>query len=282
MLNQSQQETQLFETLRLANCSSVQCLRELSSAELAVLGPAVQNASYPGATGYGSFYFGPVVDGAFVRQRPSESFKAGLFYDVPLLVDREEYEGYGFSNMSQTSQAAQLMDAEKLFPYAGPAFFTRLYQLYPRSNYNSTFFQRQTWFGDFIINCPTYQMATRAVDTNGNRSAVFKLTFAAGTQRHGATIPFLANSDIDWAGASNRTLAEIMTSYWLSFVQTHDPNPLRRANAPFWPSYLSGSGDGSVKLTNLAVTTTTISPQADVDAGAKCDFFGNNGQVVMN
>ena len=287
MLNQSQQETQLFQTLQLANCSSVQCLRELSSETLGSLGQLVQNASYPGATGYGSFYFGPVVDSKFVRELPGQAFKAGHFYDVPLLIDREAYEGAIFSNMSQTTQSAQVTDAENLFPYAGRAFFSRLYQLYPRSDFNSTFFQRQTWFGDFIINCPTYQMASSAVDLNRNASAVFKLTFAAGTQLHASTAPFLANQDIDWAGANNRTLAEIMTSYWISFAVTHDPNPMRHADAPYWPSYISGGngnladGEG-VGFTNLAVTYTTISAQTDPDAGAKCDFFGNNGLVVMN
>jgi hypothetical protein len=178
------------------------------------------------------------------------------------------------------------MDAENLFPYAGPAFFSRLYQLYPRSDYNSSFFQRQTWFGDFIINCPTYQMASRAVDLNGNMSAVFKLTFAAGSELHASTAPFLANY-VGYGGANNLTLAEIMTSYWISFAVTHDPNVLRLPSAPFWPSYISG-GNGTVEngedvgFTNLAVTYTTISPQQDPDAGAKCDFFGNNGRVVMN
>lgn len=43
--------------------------------------------------------------------------------------------------------------AKNLFPSAGPGFFSRLYELYPASDYNSTFWQRQTWYGDFIINC---------------------------------------------------------------------------------------------------------------------------------
>lgn len=218
LLNQSQQDIQFSGALRLANCSSVQCLRELSSEALGTIGQAVQNASWPGATGYGSSYYGPVVDGEFARELPDQAFKAGHFYDVPLLVDHDDYEGVTFSNMSQTTQVEQVMDAMDLFPYAGPAFSSRLYQLYPRSDYNSTFFQRQTWFGDFIINCPTYYMASRAVDVNRNMSAVFKLTFAAGSELHGATQPFLQNADIDWSGANNRTLAEIMTAYWISFV----------------------------------------------------------------
>jgi len=70
-----------------------------------------------------------------------------------LIVDRDGYEGVDFSNMSQTTQAEETADAQILFPGAGPTFFSRLYQLYPASAYNSTFFQRQTWFGDMIIDC---------------------------------------------------------------------------------------------------------------------------------
>ncbi|KAG8165240.1 hypothetical protein KVR01_005515 [Diaporthe batatas] len=287
LLNSSQQEIQFSQALRLANCSSVHCLRELSSEALGTVGQAVQNASWPGATGYGSSYYGPVVDGAFIRELPDQAFKAGRFYDVPLLVEHSAYEGLLFSNTSETTQAEQVMDAMDLFPYAGPAFFSRLYQLYPASDFNSSVFQRQAWFGDFIISCPTYYMASRAVDVSRNASAVFKLIFAAGTEIHGATGPFLQNADIEWAGANNRTLAEIMTAYWISFAVTHDPNPLRDARAPYWPSYVSG-GSGtvaegeSVGFSTLAVTYASIGPQQDPDMGAKCDFFGSNGLVVRN
>lgn len=168
------------------------------------------------------------------------------------------------------------MDAMNLFPFAGPAFFSRLYQLYPRSDYNSTFYQRQSWFGDFIINCPTYYMAFNAVERNANRSAVFKLTFAAGSELHGSTTPFLtSNVPGEWPGANNITLAEIMTSYWISFAVTGDPNPLRTSNAAYWPSYMSnGAGSAaigeSVGFDTLAVTYTTIGPAPDPDVDEAC------------
>ena len=286
-LNQSEQEIQLFNTFQLSNCSSLNCLRSLPTSTLDSLNQAVQNASYPGpGDGYGVFWFGPVVDGKFLQELPDVAFKRGHFYDVPLIVDHDAYEGYIFSNMTQTTQVEETMDAMDLFPYAGPSFFSRLYQLYPRSDYNSTFFQRQTWFGDFIINCPTYYMASHAVDANRNSSAVFKLTFAAGSELHGATTVFLA-ANATWPQANNHTLAEIMTSYWVSFAITQDPNELRVADAPYWPSYLSG-GNGtvangeSVGFNTLAVTYNSIAPAKDADAGEKCEFFGNNGYVVMN
>ncbi|KAI6890585.1 hypothetical protein KC318_g1264 [Hortaea werneckii] len=286
-LNESQQEMQLFTTYQLSNCSTMNCLRSLPTEELAALNQQVQNVTYPGpGAGYGVYYFGPVVDGHFIQELPHVAFSRGRFYDVPLIVDREEYEGYSFSNMSLMTQTAETMDARFLFPFAGPAFFSRLYELYPRSDFNSTFYQRQTWFGDFIINCPTYYMASNAVDRNDNSTAVFKLTFAAGSQLHGSTTPFLA-APVGWPGATNQTLARIMTDYWISFAVTHDPNSGKSADAPYWPSYVA-NGDGtfangeSVGFSTLDVNAASIGVQEDPDASGRCEFFGNHGYQVMN
>ncbi|KAF3766456.1 alpha/beta-hydrolase [Cryphonectria parasitica EP155] len=248
--------------------------------------PIESSSNYTG-DGYGTFWFGPVVDGDFLRDLPDIAFKKGEFYKVPLLVDREGYEGYIFSNASQTNQVEETTDAEYLFPGAGPAFFSRLYELYPRSDYNSTLFQRASWYGDFIIVCPTYQMATSAVDENYNSSAVFKLVFDAGSQVHGSTAPFLANEYINWPTANNQTLAAIMTSYWISFASTLDPNPLRTADAPYWPSYMSGgagttANGESVGFEVLDITYGGISSTGDPDARVQCEFFLNKGYTLRN
>ena len=49
--------------------------------------------------------------------------------------------------------ADETTDLQILFPYAKNSFFTRLYELYPASDFNSTLFQRQTIFGNFIVCC---------------------------------------------------------------------------------------------------------------------------------
>lgn len=90
---------------------------------------------------------------------------------------------------------------------------------------------------------------------------------------------FLASNITGWPGANNQTLAKIMSSYWISFAVTQDPNELRVSNAPYWPSYVSaGNGTAangeSVGFDTLAVTYTTVGPASDPDASAKCDFFG--------
>lgn len=112
------------------------------------------NTTYPiPGYGFGLFYYGPVVDGKFIRDLPDLEFKQGNFHSVPTMLDHDAYEGVILSNASQTSQVDETTDARYLFPNAGPSFFSRLYQIYPATKFNSTFFQRQTWFGDFSINC---------------------------------------------------------------------------------------------------------------------------------
>jgi carboxylesterase type B len=152
--NDSSQEIQLFNVLNLAGCTNVNCLRALPASQLQSIHQQSYITGYGEAgAAYGVFYYGPVVDGRFLLELPHDAFKAGRFYDVPLIVDRDGYEGVDFTNTSLTTQAEETADAEILFPAAGPAFFSRLYQLYPASNFNSTFYQRAQWFGDMIIEC---------------------------------------------------------------------------------------------------------------------------------
>jgi len=45
----------------------------------------------PGADTYRAQFYGPVVDGRFIRELPSTAFNLGHFYDVPLIVDHDAY-----------------------------------------------------------------------------------------------------------------------------------------------------------------------------------------------
>lgn len=130
-------------------------------------------------------------------------------------------------------------------------------------------------------------MASAMNDRNYNASAVFKLVFSAGTELHGATAPFLTPGPSVIGRANNQTITEILSSYWISFVVTGDPNPLRSQAAPFWPSYGSG-GPGSIKdgesvgFSILSITYTTVVVDKDPDAGPQCDFFSSQGYQIAN
>ena len=176
------------------NCSDIACLRSLSSEDLATASILSYSTAYAdGEYGFGDYYYGPYVDGNVIRDLPSQEFKTGQFAKVPLLITREGYEGAIFSNTSETTTSEVQQGLETLFPNARWSFFDRLYQLYPRTAYNSTYFQRQQLFGDFIIACPTYYLGA-AVSDSGN--SVYKMNFDAGSQVHGALVPFLESLNL--------------------------------------------------------------------------------------
>ncbi|KAL7903928.1 Alpha/Beta hydrolase protein [Trichoderma velutinum] len=286
LMNLSSQNIQYQNILSLANCTSLTCLRSLDSETLKTLNQEQGDKFFPNpGYGQGTFGYGPVVDGQFVRELPSQAFRQGNFAKVPLLTDHDAYEGVMFSDPNVTTQVAETQDARFLFPNAGTSFFGRLFQLYPRSNFNSTFFQRQTWFGDVVVNCPTYYAASAYTDHGLNQSAVFKLVFDAGSQLHGATVAFIMSEGTDWDGANNKTLARIMSDYYISFVVAHDPNVLRTAGAPFWKSYIDTSAasvNGTASFNVLSVTYNSISNEQDPDASAQCDFFYSRDTIVSN
>lgn len=43
--------------------------------------------------GYGDYYFTPTVDGKIIQELPSKGFSEGKFSKVPVIADREAYEG---------------------------------------------------------------------------------------------------------------------------------------------------------------------------------------------
>lgn len=51
-----------------------------------------------------------MVDGKFIRDLPDQEFAKGNFHNIPLITNRDAYEGYIFSNLNQTSQVAETTD----------------------------------------------------------------------------------------------------------------------------------------------------------------------------
>ena len=46
-----------------------------------------------GLFGFGDTWLSPVIDGTYIKELPSDAFDKGRFSKVPLLVDRDQYEG---------------------------------------------------------------------------------------------------------------------------------------------------------------------------------------------
>jgi carboxylesterase type B len=115
-------------------------------------------------------------------------------HQVPLLTSKNRYEGFYFTNNSLQTENDVTTDLQVIFPKADRQFFHTLFKLYPRSDYNSTFYQRVEIFGDFTIKCPTmWLMEAVQKKSNGN----YKLVFNAGHQQHAATNDFIFDISYD-------------------------------------------------------------------------------------
>lgn len=119
-------------------------------------------------------------------------------------------------------------------------FFDRLHQLYLNEAYNSAFWQRQTFFGDFIVDCPTCYMTAAMA---GQGIPTYNMIFNAGDQLHGATAVFILGPNdspskqhlslpdfshpilmIEIVDANNATISTYMKDWFLSFITDMDPN----------------------------------------------------------
>lgn len=58
-----------------------------------------------------------------MRDLPSNEFKQGHFTKVPLLLGRDSYEGYAFSNTLENTTAEENADLQPFFLFAKQSFF---------------------------------------------------------------------------------------------------------------------------------------------------------------
>src|SRR5271168_4542807 len=111
------------------------------------------------------------------------------------------------------------------------------------------------------------------------------MLFNAGSRVHGASAPFLFSNSTSLATGTNSTIADIISSYYISFITSLDPNIQRHQDAIFWPSYSSGQNlntSQEVGFTVLEFTDNAVVTTHDADVGARCDFWGNQGFEVRN
>ncbi|OCK94390.1 alpha/beta-hydrolase [Cenococcum geophilum 1.58] len=243
-----------------ANCSSVYCLRNLSVRDLQRATVTSYQTAYSARQyAYGTFYWGPAVDGHAVPDYPAAAFRDGKFTKIPVLVDRDGFEGVSFTNFSLTTTAEVLADLSTLWPSIAPGRLAEILALYPASAYNGTalsaqpFFQvlqvvygpiaplntafarRQAVFGDALVECPTNLIAGAA---SARGLPAWKMVFNAGFQLHSATSAFLFSDPI----LGNTTFGPVLRDYFVSFAVELDPNRWATvANKTVWPRFEVGT-----------------------------------------
>ncbi|KAM0424271.1 hypothetical protein ACHAPT_010416 [Fusarium lateritium] len=205
--------------LDATNCTSLVCLRNLTISDIQIATRGASESAYRDKKfAYGTFYWGPTIDGRIIEAHPQEEFKQGHFAQVPILVDRNFDEGFTFSNTSITTEADALSDLSAMWHDETGYYASTAWKLYSESAYNTchlsklpiydllknagaikdnitnSFIRRSALFGDALVGCPTTWMA-QAVAKAG--LSAYKMIFNSGYQFHSATDKFLYSNYTD-------------------------------------------------------------------------------------
>ncbi|KAH7015865.1 Alpha/Beta hydrolase protein [Ilyonectria destructans] len=293
--------------LEAAKCTSLRCLRKLPVADIQLATRASTVAAYLAKQyAYGTYYWGPVIDGNIIRANPEGEFRDGHFTKVPVLVDRNFDEGFIFSNTSVTREEEVVSDLAALWHDNNGYFADIALGLYPESVYNTShlddlpaykllkeaggitdtitnyFIRRSALFGDAMISCPTTYIAQAVADAG---APAYKLVFNSGYQFHSATGYFIYSNYINADGSrttggasipGNATLATLLRNYFISFTIHQDPNALtvNDISAPSWPKYDSETPE------IMYLSDSGVRVRDDPDVSQRCQFLrmgrGNN------
>jgi para-nitrobenzyl esterase len=182
--------------------------------------------------------FGPVVDGWFLPDEPTAVYARGQQHDVPLLTGMNADEASAFPGYGTLAAVDFQRQARERYGDQADAFL----RLYPATTDAEAGASQQQSLRDLGLVALGRLVADRAA--TGHTSAWLYLhqrgipwpahpEFGAF---HTAEVPYVFNTldllDRPWTPL-DRLLADRMSSYWVHFVATGDPNG---TGLPAWPS----------------------------------------------
>lgn len=233
------------------------CLRNLDTTALQAHNVP---SPFPGRTAapVPLFYWTPCVDGVFLQDLPYTLFAQGKFVRVPLLFGNDNNEGSEFATNAATSD-----DMANFFRNNYPMLSTNdtdtIVALYPLQaalpNHAAWFPSASQAYGEATFICPAINvLAAYLTSSNATDAQLWNYRYNVLDQTNvaqGLGVPHLWESYAVFgptnlnsaAGAPasyltyNAEIVPVVMSYFLSFVQTHDPNPLRAPGSPLWADW---------------------------------------------
>lgn len=184
-----------------------------------------------------SFYsFPPCVDGWLLPQQVDSIYKSGKENNVPLLIGSNADEGTALAPWSSTA-AAFLAEQKKRFGKMADEFF----RLYPASTEAQAEASHYASFRDFVFGwgMRAWARASKAPAYLYYFSHVPPGPVAAKIGAYHASEIAYVFDNLDKIPAlpwrdSDRKLAETLSTYWVNFARTGNPNS---QGAPEWPVY---------------------------------------------
>jgi carboxylesterase type B len=249
------------------NITDVAALRTLDFKTLAGLNSVVIARSAP----YGTFTFGPVVDGTFVPAMPGKLLLEGRFdKSLNVMVGHNSDEGLEFTSPFLTSEALLEANLVSVFPTASNDTINYILDtLYPAvydGTYGySTLFERAS----LITAEVSFTCNTRFLDIGFN-NLTHSYYFTVPPGLHGEDIAYtFFNGDTTTSDDGlpvNAKVATTLQKYITNFALSTDGNP-NGVGVPFFPRYQSNSTVVELGITGLGDLSV------DTTANNRCDWF---------
>jgi len=271
-LNSNAQIEAIFqETVQYASLisgetiSTTQDLRSLSFMQL-----YYTNYAVVGTSPYGSFTYGPAVDGDFVPKLPGELLLHGQFdQSLKVMVGHNSAEGLFFASPFITNETSFVNYVSQSIPAATTATVNYITQtLYPPIFDGSYGYTNQLERISLLASEFSFTCNTRYLDlAYWNQTYSYFFTVPPGL--HGDDVAYtFFNGDTTTSDAGlpvDATVANALQRYITEFAMTGQPN---EPGVPFFPIY--GANSSTQVLNNSATEGTQVT---DTAANARCSFW---------
>jgi carboxylesterase type B len=255
------QENIYNKFLSLTNSSSLADLRALPSE--VVIRANAQQVRYDSP--YGTYTYGPVVDGLFAPQQPAQLLAQGRFdKSVRVMVGHNADEGAVFTSTSLTSDTALRAQLEQSYVNTPPSFMDHVLKtLYPpvfdgSHGYTNNYQRGSLIVAESAFTCNTYYLS-RAY---GNET--YSYLFAVPPAIHGQDVAYsYYNGEGASSSVANVTIALALQAFITSFTETGVPDA---AGVKQFNMY---GPDANV----LELNITGIEEIRDPNANARCAWW---------
>lgn len=261
------QEQRTQDFLRFANVSSIAEARDLPTEQL-----MAANDAQIFASPYGSYGFGPSVDGEYVIQDPKLELSQGRFEaSVKIMVGQNSNEGLLFA--APVTNDAQYLDFIRAnFPTAGEAAISHIAtDLYPSVFDGSMGYEDQVARAALTMGEGTFVCNAFALNSAYGSHSSYLFNVFPGLHAQDVEHTFY-NPDVAYPGlpvltmwGDNQTVAYVMQDYFTSFAAQGTPESLVDG--------LAAVSTYGVNATLTVLGTEGISIGADPAANERCAWW---------
>lgn len=255
------QENSTQNFLALLNVSTIEEAQNVSSAAV-----IRANAIQVGAAPYGTFVYGPVVDGVFAPSLPGQLLSRGQFaQNVTVMVGHNAQEAPSFTP-PYIETDSDLKDWAKLnFPGISDAVADYIGEtLYPAVYDGSQTYSSSIERAIRIVSDSAFVCNTNYINT-GFKNQTWAYEFQVPPALHGQDISytFYQGTGTNLSAALIAPVADVFQGYITNFAKNGNPNG---PGLPYFP--MQGAN-----ATMQGINATYIQPQTDDTANARCAWW---------